>query len=79
MEDRTLQKSSNNSDDVYQVGFAARLLRMGEFKLFGDAYHARHGEKPSEELLEHFFNRYLLPKLSDFQFCRRCAKKVIPL
>jgi hypothetical protein len=43
MEDTTKQISSNNSDDVYQVGFAARLLGMSGFKLFEDAYHAWHG------------------------------------
>ena len=61
-----MQQSSNQSDDVYQVGFAARLLGMSDFQLFENAYHAWHGKKPSEELLEHFFNRFLLESVVPF-------------
>jgi hypothetical protein len=66
MENRTMQQSSKQSDDVYQVGFAARLLGMSDFKLFEAAYHAWHGKKPSEELREHFFNRFLLESVVPF-------------
>ena len=62
----TMQQSTNKWDDVYQVGFAARLQGTNEFKLFEDAYHTWHGEKPSEELLEHFFNRYILKNVVPF-------------
>ena len=61
-----MQQSANKSADVYQVGFAARLQGTDEFKLFEDAYHAWHGKKPSRELLEHFFTRYLLENAVPF-------------
>ena len=61
-----MQQSAYKSADVYQVGFAARLLGTNEFKLFEDAYHAWYGEKSSEELLEHFFNHYLLENAVPF-------------
>jgi hypothetical protein len=66
MEKGTMQQSANKSDEVYQVEFAARLLGTNEFKLFENAYQAWHGKKPSEKLLEHFFNRYLLENVVPF-------------
>ena len=61
-----MQQSANKSADVYRVGCAAKLLGINDFKLFEDAYHAWYGGKPSEELLEHLFNRYLLENTVPF-------------
>ncbi len=61
-----MNNSSNNAVDVYQVGVTARLLGVSEFKLFEESYHAWHGDKPSEELVEYFFKNYLLEGVVPF-------------
>lgn len=61
-----MQKFSSNSDDIYQIGFTAKLLETSEFKLFGDAYRTWYGEEISDKLLECCFNRYLLNNIVPF-------------
>ncbi len=52
--------------DADQVGNAAKLLKIGEFKLFAEAYRSWYGNEPSDEVLEPIFCRYLLENIVPF-------------
>ncbi len=52
-------KKKSPTFDPDQVGYAARILETGEFKLFQNAYLDWYGQEASEAAIEPYFEQYL--------------------